>query len=301
MVALVAGFARPAEASCSAPATCWVREARVEGCEVIDAAAQPAIQAHLAAVDPRERRATTKAYLRAYSGVYLEVTVERSTAVKCTSARGGDELRAHPFAPAGHGDKRAAFFAGGVDKSCAAYPAGKALRVREAVSCCDGAAEAPCLYHGFGGAGGLVHARGPGAPAAGEWVPAGRTRDDTAAIHLRRTFGKKSGTFKAEPESMLDRTPTVSGEFLVGTYRFAYDQPISELGVKFDELIVVELLDCRRSYFGTLERRRRLRGQPVDEEITKDADVLMTQVTIPTVDAQLCDVHDGKPPRKLPR
>jgi hypothetical protein len=37
----------------------------------------------------------------------------------------------------------------------------------------------------------------------------------------------------------------------------------------------------------------------VAEEVTKDADLTMTQILIPTVDAQLCDVHAGKAPRPL--
>jgi hypothetical protein len=136
-------------------------------------------------------------------------------------------------------------------------------------------------------------------PAADGWVEAGRTRDGVATIHLQKSFGKKSGTFKSVPDSMLEKEGTLSGDFLLGTYRFSYDKPIVELGVKFDELLVVEVLDCRRSYFGTLKRTQKLKGRVVAEEVTKDADLVLTQVPGPTVDAQLCDVHDGKPPRRL--
>jgi hypothetical protein len=291
---------RPSGASCQAPQNCWVREVRIAGCEVIDAATQPNIKRYLEGVDRDGQRDRSKALQRGYSGVYLETAVVGTSAVKCASGKRAGEIWGHPFGST-QGDKRATFFLGGVERSCAPYPAGKVLRIREIESCCDGTDEPPCLYHGFGGSGGLVRAksRADAAPAADDWVPAGRTRDDTATIYLHKRFGKKSGTFKAEPDSVLDQTRTVSGEFLVGTYRFAYDKVIGEPGAKFDELTVVELLDCRRSYFGTIKRTRSFMGHPVDAEVTKEADLLMTQVTTPSVDAQLCDVHDGKPPRRL--
>jgi hypothetical protein len=133
------------------------------------------------------------------------------------------------------------------------------------------------------------------------WVKAGRTLDDVATIYLQKSFSKKSGTFKSMPESMLDSERTISGEFQVGTYRFAYDPPIDEAGRKVDELISVELLDCRRSYFGTLKQTRRLKGKTVAETVNRDADVLMMQLSGPSVDRQLCDLRDGKLPRPLGR
>jgi hypothetical protein len=131
------------------------------------------------------------------------------------------------------------------------------------------------------------------------WLQAGRTLDETATIYLNKAFGTKSGTFRTEPDSLLEKEGTFSGSLLVGTYRFVYDKPIEELGITFDELISVEVLDCRRSYFGTLKRTQKLNGRKVGEYTVEDGDVVLHQTTIPSVGAQLCDVHDGKPPRRL--
>jgi hypothetical protein len=123
------------------------------------------------------------------------------------------------------------------------------------------------------------------------WVKDGRTNDNVASVFLNKAFSKKTGTFKSMPESMLEAEGTVSGEFLVGTYRFSYDTPISEGPIQFDELISVELLDCRRSYFGTLKQTRKLKGQVVAEAATPDAEILMMQVTAPSVDRKLCELR----------
>jgi hypothetical protein len=48
-----------------------------------------------------------------------------------------------------------------------------------------------------------------------------------------------------------------------------------------------------------LKQTRKLKGHVVSETVRKDADVFMMQTSTPSVDGQLCDVHDGKTPRPL--
>jgi len=136
----------------------------------------------------------------------------------------------------------------------------------------------------------MVHAE-----ALGVWVKAGRTLDDIATIYLGKMFSKKKGTFKSLPESMLETGRKITGDFLVGTYRYAYDTPISDGKLKYDELISVELLDCARSYFGTLKQTRLLNGRAVAESGTADADLLMVQTLSPSTDRQLCDLSRTAP------
>jgi hypothetical protein len=129
------------------------------------------------------------------------------------------------------------------------------------------------------------------AKARERWVAAGRTIDNTADIFLKASFSKKSGTFRSLPDSVLEAGGPISGDFLLGTYRFAYTPPIVEGGVTFDELSVVEVMDCPRSYFGTVSRTKRFKGRVVGTEVTPDAEILMMQTRGPTMDSKLCELH----------
>lgn len=132
-------------------------------------------------------------------------------------------------------------------------------------------------------------------PLDNGWVNAGRTLDNSTTVYLSGQFGQKSGTFKAMPESMLDKQDHVSGTFLVGTFRQVLDDTAEDMhGLQYDESITTEVLDCQNAYFGTLRQVEKLRGKVVQDLVTPDHDINMMQSHIAYIDLALCDLHQGK-------
>src|SRR5690606_28215427 len=93
-------------------------------------------------------------------------------------------------------------------------------------------------------------------------------------------FSRRSGTFSAMYDSMLDSRDSVTGDFLVARYRYTFDAPIGEgngLIPRHDELIAEVLLDCDAHFSGTTSQRYLLDGEEVARE--DNDDVLMIQMT----------------------
>jgi len=93
-------------------------------------------------------------------------------------------------------------------------------------------------------------------------------------------FTRKSGTFSAMYDSMLDDRDSVTGDFLVARYRYTFDAPIGEgtgLIPRHDELIAEVLLDCDAHFSGTTSQRYLLEGREVARD--DNDDVLMMQMT----------------------
>jgi len=131
---------------------------------------------------------------------------------------------------------------------------------------------------------------------AAEWVDVDRSVEGDAKIQLSTVFGKKSGKFKAIPESMLDNRRSIEGNFSLGTYRYVYSHAEQEDGPVFDEKIVTEVLDCQKNYFGTAKEVRKYKGKVVAEKLTSNADISMMELSGASIDAQLCELHAGKVP-----
>jgi len=93
-------------------------------------------------------------------------------------------------------------------------------------------------------------------------------------------FTRRSGTFRAMYDSMLDNRDSVTGDFLVARYRYTFDAPIGDgtgLIPRHDELIAEVLLDCDAHFSGTASQRYLLEGEEVARE--DNDDVLMIQMT----------------------
>jgi hypothetical protein len=131
------------------------------------------------------------------------------------------------------------------------------------------------------------------AQAVQSWVKDERAVDGGATIYLGKRFGSKSGTFRATPESMLDTKDKISGNFIVGQYRYVYDKPLSQDGLTFNELIATELLDCKESYYGRLRVVKKLNDKEVLNQKVADSDVSMTQTQGPSIAGKLCALHTG--------
>lgn len=134
-----------------------------------------------------------------------------------------------------------------------------------------------------------------------KWVKDEMDLDNSALIYLSKEFSQKSGQFKAEPESMLDKEDNIKGDFLVGTYRYVYNEPSEEQGIMVDEMESTELLDCERRYYGTLKQVKKLKGKIVAEKIRADEDISMMQTSGVNLDSKLCELHAGKPVTKFAR
>lgn len=126
------------------------------------------------------------------------------------------------------------------------------------------------------------------------WVAAGPTLDGEATVFLSRSFGQKSGTFKAMPESMLDKADHISGTYLVGTFRKVFAAPTEGMHGTYDESITTELIDCANDYFGTVHEVRKLKGHIVFDKVTPDADIHMIQSHESGIDGALCRLHQGQ-------
>ncbi len=123
-----------------------------------------------------------------------------------------------------------------------------------------------------------------------EWVAAEITRnlpgqeDISGKTYFSKKFSFKEGTFSAIYQSFFDNRDKVSGKFLVGRFRYVYDEPIGEKGSEFfplhDESITTTMLDCENNFFGTIQLVFLLNGKKVLENITSDEELLMFQSNI---------------------
>jgi hypothetical protein len=136
---------------------------------------------------------------------------------------------------------------------------------------------------------------------ASEWIDAGPAIEGGAKIQLNKNFHKKSGKFKAMPESMLDQKDSIEGDFVVGAYRYVYSAPKQENGHVIDEMISTEIMDCANKYYGTLQQTKKYKGKIVADRVTADKDVLMMETRSDNNDSQLCELHAGAKPAPADR
>lgn len=133
------------------------------------------------------------------------------------------------------------------------------------------------------------------AHAEEEWVQAPKSlglpgQNIAGKTFFSPIFGKKSGAFRVTYESALDNRDSVSGNFLVGKFRYTYQSAIGEGGIvpKHDESISVVLLDCKESLSGTLSETYLLKGKVVRTTIYKDNDVSFIQYFGSSTVGNLC-------------
>lgn len=121
------------------------------------------------------------------------------------------------------------------------------------------------------------------------WIKDGKSIDGTAQIYLSPAFATAKGKYAAVPESVIDSRSSIEGEFLVGTYRYVFKTPeTSTGGIRSDELVSTEILDCKENFFGTAKQVRKFKGKIVNQSITAPGDILMTQSTGPEIGSKLC-------------
>lgn len=138
------------------------------------------------------------------------------------------------------------------------------------------------------------------APAA-EWIDAGPSVEGNAKIQLNSSFSKKSGKFKAMPDSIMEKRDFIEGNFVVGTYRFVYNPAELDGGHLIDELVSTEIMDCANKYYGTLRQIKKYKGKIVADRVTADKDVLMMEIRGDNNDSQLCELHVGGRPAPVDR
>lgn len=124
------------------------------------------------------------------------------------------------------------------------------------------------------------------AEPAVEWVEAPQRpslNGESGKTWFSPVLGSKNGTFEAIYDSMADERNSVSGDFLVATFRYTYDTPIGEAGSTMyplhDESITQVLLDCDQHFSGTTSLRFLLDGSEVGLQENQDDDVLMMQTS----------------------
>ncbi len=139
----------------------------------------------------------------------------------------------------------------------------------------------------------------PTAWAAEEWVAVGKTADRFANVYIAKEFSTRNGTFQAIPESYVEFAKgdkTITKDFTVGTFWHQYKTPIRQFGIRFDELIATEILDCEENYFGRLRTIKKLKGKVVWDEIHPDQDIRLIQINGHSIGKMMCAVKDGKAP-----
>ena len=137
------------------------------------------------------------------------------------------------------------------------------------------------------------------AQETGEWVAAEVTRSlpnqesISGRTYFSKKFGVKTGTFMATYKSVFDKRNKVSGEFIVGKFRYVYDKPMGEQDSDIfpihDEQITTVTLDCKNNFVGTIQSEYILNGKKVLENINSDEDIEMVQMnTSNTTIGDLC-------------
>lgn len=139
------------------------------------------------------------------------------------------------------------------------------------------------------------------AESPADWIDDGPSIDGDAKIQMSKTFTMQSGKFKATPESMLDKKDSISGNFLVGSYRYVYKKAEKDNGQLVDEMVSTEIMDCENKFYGTLKQTKKYKGKVVSEKSTPLAQVQMMQTSMGTTDGQLCALYVGKKPAATDR
>lgn len=137
--------------------------------------------------------------------------------------------------------------------------------------------------------------------SAAEWIDAGPSVEGNAKIQLHSGFSKKSGKFKAMPDSIMEKKDFIEGNFVVGTYRFVYSPAEQDGGHLIDELVSTEIMDCESKYYGTLRQIKKYKGKIVADRVTADKDVMMMEIRGDNNDSQLCELHAGGKPAAVDR
>lgn len=135
---------------------------------------------------------------------------------------------------------------------------------------------------------------------ATSWIKDEQSLDQAAQIYLNPAFTPIKGKFKAVPESIMDTKDTIEGNFLIGEYRYVYNQPErGKDGKLSDELISTEVLDCDKKFYGTLKQVRKYKGKVMSESGRPAASVEMIQTSLPNIGAKLCALSANKKVSKL--
>lgn len=121
-----------------------------------------------------------------------------------------------------------------------------------------------------------------------EWVASEISRslpgeeDVSGKTYFSNVFSIKEGTFKANYYSIFDKRDKVSGKFIVGRFRYIYDEPVGEKGSPIyplhNESISTVMIDCKNNFVATLKSEYLLNGKTASENITPDEDIIMYQI-----------------------
>ncbi len=133
-----------------------------------------------------------------------------------------------------------------------------------------------------------------GATAEEEWIPhqVPSLEGGTSTAYFSNQFSKRLGTFAASYDSLFDPRKTVSGEFLVGKYRYVHESPIGTQYPEYpmhDELTTEVILECKDVMAEAISQTYKLNGKIVLRSVTEDeSEILMTQVRGPSTIRELC-------------
>ena len=142
------------------------------------------------------------------------------------------------------------------------------------------------------------------ASANDEWVKSPKTRalpgqeSIKGSTYFGKRFIKIKGNYAAVFESVLDKRDSISGEFILGKFRYLYESPIGD-GSRFaplhDESITTVIMNCKEKFFGTKSIAYLNKGKVQHVEETPENEILMMQqkVGASTVN-DLCDFYEKR-------
>lgn len=140
-----------------------------------------------------------------------------------------------------------------------------------------------------------------GAIANNEWVesPHIRTLPGEASdgkVYFGTQFTQQKGNYKATYESVMESRDSLSGNFLIGSFRYVFNHPNpkSFLAPKHDEMITQVVLECSQHFSGTVAVLYKLKDKVVKNDVKPASEVTLYQDSNPSTVNDLCAYAKSK-------
>jgi hypothetical protein len=125
-----------------------------------------------------------------------------------------------------------------------------------------------------------------------DWVQALPNGDQFATAFLSTKFERTSGSFAAIPASSSDLRVSLSGSFIVGQTKTVLKMPKLTAGkILADEIITIDILECKEGFYGTARTIKKLRGTTVREYKVPESEFNLFQASGPSLWKELCELN----------
>lgn len=137
--------------------------------------------------------------------------------------------------------------------------------------------------------------------AGNEWVEIPNTHTlpgeaSDGKVYFGTQFTQQKGNYKATYESVMESRDSLSGTFLMGSFRYVFNHPNpkSFLAPRHDEMITQVVLECSKHFSGTVAVLYKLKDKVVKNDVKTAAEITLYQDSNPGTVSDLCAYAKSK-------